>query len=131
MSNSFLELSQILTGFNNLDAKIAEVYYKELHSLNGASLDLLLAAFDSQVKNQPGDPEALIRTNLWSDPTYKSVCQSIILAWYNASITANGSTIWVGPPELYYESLLWKAVEAHPPAISGGYFGYWRYAPEN
>ncbi len=131
MSTSFLELSQILTGFNNLNAKIAGVYYKELHKLNGPALDLLLAAFDSKVKHQPGDPEALVMTNLWSDPTYKSVCQSIILAWYNAYIVVGGATVWVGEPELYYEALLWKAVEAHPPAISGGYFGYWRYAPEN
>ncbi len=131
MNGSFLELSQILTGFNNLDAKIAEVYYKELHTLNGSALDLLLAAFDSKVKNQPGDAEALVRTNLWSDPTFKSVCQSIILAWYNSFIVVGGNTVWVAPPELYYEALLWKAVEAHPPAISGGYFGYWRYAPEN
>ncbi|MFI5161380.1 MAG: sugar dehydrogenase complex small subunit [Sphingobacteriales bacterium] len=131
MDNSFLKLSKILTGFNNLDAKIAEVYYQELHSLNGSSLDLLLAAFDAKVRDQPGDPEALVRTNLWSDPTYKSVCQSIILAWYNASIAVGGNTVWVAPPELYFDALLWKAVEAHPPAISGGYFGYWRYAPEN
>jgi hypothetical protein len=131
MNHSFLELSQILTGFKHLDAKIAEVYYKELHKIIGSPLDKLLDAFDLNVKQQVGDPEALVGKTLWSDPTYKSVCQSIILIWYNSNVVVGGETVWVAQPQVYYEALLWKVIEAHPPALSGGYFGYWRYAPEN
>jgi hypothetical protein len=130
MNNSFLELSQILTGFEILNPKIAELYYRHLHEINGDALDKLLEVFDSTVKNHTGDPEALVGKFIWSDPTYKTVCQSIILAWYNSVIT-DPNKPWIAPPEIYYEALLWKAIEAHPPALSGGYFGYWRYAPEN
>ena len=33
--------------------------------------------------------------------------------------------------EDYFESLIWRAALAHPPALSGGYFGHWRYPPED
>jgi hypothetical protein len=131
MVNSFLELSKILTGFENLKPEIAGLYYKQLHAVNGDALDKLLNTFDTTVKNQPGNPEDLVGKNIWLNPAYKALCQSIILAWYNSAIATDPNNPWIAPPEVYYEALLWKAVEAHPPALSGGYFGYWRYAPEN
>jgi hypothetical protein len=30
----------------------------------------------------------------------------------------------------YFESVLWPVVQAHPRAVSGGYFGHWHYPPE-
>jgi hypothetical protein len=30
----------------------------------------------------------------------------------------------------YFESVLWPVVQAHPRALSGGYFGHWHYPPE-
>ena len=36
-----------------------------------------------------------------------------------------------GVPEDHFESLMWRAVQAHPPALSGGYFGHWHYPPED
>lgn len=34
-------------------------------------------------------------------------------------------------PEDYFESVIWRVIQAHPPALSGGYFGHWYYAPED
>lgn len=33
--------------------------------------------------------------------------------------------------EDYFESLVWSVVKAHPLALSGGYYGYWHYPPED
>ena len=34
-------------------------------------------------------------------------------------------------PEDYFDSLIWRAALAHPKGLSGGYFGHWRYPPED
>jgi len=31
----------------------------------------------------------------------------------------------------YFESVIWRAIHAHPPALTGGYFGHWKYPPED
>ena len=36
-----------------------------------------------------------------------------------------------GTPEEYFSGLAWKIIGAHPPGLSGGYFGHWRYRPDN
>lgn len=131
MADAFLALSEILTGFNGLSPVIAAQYQKEVHGIHGASLDQLLAFFENYIAGQPGDLEELAGKLIWTNGAFRAVCQSVILIWYNASITLDAANTWLAPPETYYEALLWKAIEAHPPALSGGYFGYWRYAPEN
>jgi hypothetical protein len=41
------------------------------------------------------------------------------------------TTLQFGSPEQYFRGMMWSVIRAHPPALSGGYFGYWRYPPEN
>jgi hypothetical protein len=36
-----------------------------------------------------------------------------------------------GTPEEYFSGLAWQIIGAHPPGLSGGYFGHWRYRPDN
>ena len=36
-----------------------------------------------------------------------------------------------GRPEHYFAGLFWRVIEAHPPGLSGGYFGHWTYPPDN
>jgi hypothetical protein len=33
--------------------------------------------------------------------------------------------------EDYFESQVWRVVQAHPRALSGGYYGHWHYPPED
>jgi hypothetical protein len=40
-------------------------------------------------------------------------------------------TYTFGTAEQYARGLVWKAIRAHPMALTGGYFGYWHYAPED
>ena len=34
-------------------------------------------------------------------------------------------------PEDYFESVIWRVIQAHPRALSGGYYGHWHYPPED
>lgn len=131
MDELFLKLSQILTGFDNLNPEAGRLYRQKLSESNADGLRGLLSSFETLTKDRQKDIEELVKEKIWTDIVLKSVCQSIILIWYNASISSNNVVTWQAPPEFYYDALLWSAVEAHPPALSGGYFGYWRYAPEN
>jgi hypothetical protein len=130
MENTFLQLSSILTGFEPLDAKLGRLYYHEVKKAAGAQLTLLLETYETKVAGQPGNPEDLIRACIWNVQDLRTLSQAIINLWYTAILNF-GAVSWIAPPEAYFDSLLWKAIEAHPPAISGGYFGYWRYPPEN
>ncbi len=129
MLEHFIELSKILTGYDKLNSKIAELYYAKLTEVFGAKLSTLLDEYNAAVRSGIGNPEDLVRNQIWSNPEMRSICQDIIKLWYTASL--NITTVWIAPPGAYFEALLWKAIEAHPPGLSGGYFGYWRYAPEN
>jgi hypothetical protein len=31
----------------------------------------------------------------------------------------------------YFESVMWRAIQAHPRGLSGGYYGHWHYPPED
>ena len=130
MEDVFLKLSAALTGFDDLDPKWGSLYYKELMKASGAPFTALLQTFSTKVIGQPGDPEELVRVNIWNVLDFQTLSQAIINLWYTATLKL-GAVNWVAPPEAYFDSLLWRAIEAHPPAVSGGYFGYWRYPPEN
>jgi hypothetical protein len=132
MKDSFLEVSKILTGYTDLKQKPAEVYYAALLKNLKKDFTQLLTDFENKVRNKKGVPDELVKIHLWQDAKNKKICQIIIRAWYNAALsTASDGFDFMAPSEIYYEALVWKAIEAHPPGLSGGYFGYWRYAPEN
>lgn len=131
MQTAFLELSRLLTGFSDLSPAAAETYYTQLLQSDPAQLPQLLGLFSEKLSQGPEAAAAAVAE--WYQPggMFQPVCQHIILIWYNSAVSWPGGQPWQAPPELYFDALLWKAVEAHPPALSGGYFGYWRYAPEN
>jgi len=136
MQNSFLRISALLTGFENLRPELSNLYFAQLQEAFKAPMMALLNAYESKITGKPGGPGELFRTNIWNDPAMKPICTLIINLWYTArfdstNILPGNPVKWIAPEEAYFESLLWKAVEAHPPALSGGYVGYWRYAPEN
>lgn len=31
----------------------------------------------------------------------------------------------------YFESVMWRVIQAHPRGLSGGYYGHWHYPPED
>ena len=45
--------------------------------------------------------------------------------------STNPSNLRYGTQEEYFSGLAWSIVGAHVPGLSGGYFGHWRYRPDN
>jgi hypothetical protein len=43
----------------------------------------------------------------------------------------NPGVMRYGTQEEYFSGLAWSILGAHVPGLSGGYFGHWRYRPEN
>ena len=130
MADLFLELSEIMTGFDSLPPKLGALYQAELENLFPAPFKQLLEVFAANKSSDPGNNVEAVGRYIWGDPALQPFAAAVTTLWYNAVLDFGGKK-WVAPPEAYFESLLWKAVDAHPPALSGGYFGYWRYAPEN
>ena len=44
---------------------------------------------------------------------------------------SNPGAMRYGTEEEYFSGLAWSAMGAHVPGLSGGYFGHWRYRPDN
>ena len=142
---SFLALSSELTGYEALDKELAEEYYDRIKKEFGAErLSEVLEAFKdggglSRVftpkDDKAAEKERAKRTWL--------VAKEIIILWYMSQfgIPKRGEFDEAGnqkyaelPPETaeqYFRGLFWPTIRAHPLGLSGGYFGYWRYPPEN
>ena len=130
--DSFIELSGILTGYNNLNPQLAEEYYNALKNLPQTGIDALLTEYETKISDQlPVLKTNLVQTLLWNDANFKDACVYIINLWYTSVLSINKVQVYTGSPKAYYEALFPKLAHAHPVALSGGYHGYWHYPPEN
>lgn len=124
----FMAASRILTGIEELPVRLSDAYQKRLVDTNHATaLDSLLAQFEA-LPNDPERPSKLIALVL-QDPTLRVVAEQIVFLWYTSATLANKQLIF-GTADEYFSSQLWTVIRAHPPALSGGYMGHWRYLPE-
>ena len=127
-AKTFLKLSTELTGYDQLDADLAAEYYERIRAGFGQRLDDLLSDYANN-----GDVAGIM-----GDDEHSRVAQEIIMLWYMSGFQDPTSPDpekprELGPetPEQYFRGLFWPTVRAHPLGLSGGYFGYWRYPPEN
>jgi hypothetical protein len=138
MLDDFMDLSRVLTGVANLDAKLGRQYVDRLNS--GPLQPQLREVLDKFHGLKKGDTlfqqvkEKIVAT----DDLRGIVCQ-IILLWYTSLVQDNldlknppaSASFSYGTQEEYFSGLVWQIIGAHPPGLSGGYFGHWRYRPEN
>jgi hypothetical protein len=80
----------------------------------------------------PADPaqrERATDSQIMSDPALRGLAKAIIVLWYTADLVDDTTS---GPTEeQYFAALVWPVARAHPPGLSGGYFGHWTYPPDN
>lgn len=127
----FMRLSQQLTGFDDLSSSLAETYLTFLRAQPevAATIDDLLSEFG--LLERVGSDLQRFRSRIVENERFSEAIPRIIAIWYTASYrSANGDTHIVGA-EPYFQALLWPSIRAHTPGLSGGYFGYWAYPPEN
>ncbi len=135
---TFTDLSEVLTGHEKLAEKrdgkksLAESYYELIETaFQGGKLKKLLSTF----KSLKGDGDFLnkeVDIKIMRDKDLGVIAREIIMLWYMSTFKAPGKRDGAPEtPEQYYQGLFWPTIRAHPLGLSGGYFGYWRYRPEN
>lgn len=131
----FLDLSQRLTGVAALSENFISEFIERLDAAgSGAGMRAALSVYSAMSTAEKADDE-VVRRKILLNPTTAAAAQQIVLLWYAGALL----TKWDDPKSLnfgtkpahHFESLMWDVIGAHPPALSGGYFGYWHYPPEN
>lgn len=134
MNEDFIAFSRVLTGERELDSVLSEQYLQRFLSLNPPTdFQVVIERFRQMATAAGGDEKTLIdavREQIENDLVFRRIAQQIITLWYTGAMK-DGSKYAYGSAEQYFSGLLWEVARAHPPALSGGYFGYWKYPPEN
>ena len=125
----FLHLSRVLTA-HELDEGLAKLYLERTRQVAGTQVDDLLDRFKSLL-SAGRDPIRAVREDIMPDQVLGPVAQTILLLWYIGGIQAPGGGDWqMQSADQYYRALVWETIGAHPPTLSNGYFGHWKYPPE-
>jgi len=112
-----LRLCRSLSGFDDVSERFAHAAIDDLMGRSGAdTVDAMLRRFEA------GGAAAVA-----TDAELRAPMQALLTFLY----TGFGvDRMPADTPENHYESLMWRAALAHPPALSGGYFGHWSYPPD-
>jgi hypothetical protein len=133
MLEEFLALSRILTGVDSLDLALGSQYLDRLLSSPlEPSVRQILKRFGT-LKTGATLAGQVQKKILGDDALRPSVCQ-IVLLWYTSALRDNEGpalALRYGTREEYFSGLAWRIMGAHAPGLSGGYFGHWRYRPDN
>lgn len=135
---SFIELSTILTGELVLERVVAETHYTHANAKIGIELVTLLAAFAAVPPDRRRDE---FEAKIWNEPTLRSTAEKLTILWFVGGLPYRDAAGKVKfdyrdatgdvHAEGVFGALMWRVMRTHPPGLSGGYFGYWRYPPEN
>jgi len=126
---SFVRLSKTLVGRKKLADDLARAYFDRASAQLKDQLSLLLARFEDLVKSGK-DPVSALRENILPNAELGHAAKVVLLLWYTGGIQ-NAAGDWeLGSADQYYRALVWDAIGAHPPTLSNGYYGHWKYPPE-
>jgi hypothetical protein len=134
MLNDFLALSRILTGTDDLDPTLGRQYLDRLATTPFEPFLYEVLRRFQELRDEDKDILCQVKERILDDDQLRpTVCQ-IILLWYTSAMQDNTDTPNVmrfGSQEAYFSGLAWRIIGAHVPGLSGGYFGHWRYRPDN
>ncbi len=129
---TFLEVSKLVTGFTDIGGDIETVYFEIMSSKSDwiAELDKLMVAADEALAS--ADPEAKLTVAMEQSAEVRNAVRRLAHLWYAGRLPTvqGGADPGFISEEAYFSGLLWRAARAHPPGLSGGYTGHWRYAPD-
>lgn len=144
----FVAFSEALTGFDAAElwgTGLVATYYQLLPTIIGDDLfGGLMTRWMYTDERGNGDPpllEQLIREQIFEDPDYGPVAQSLTALWYTGQwnqlpadwrnrngASANDTTCIVSPAA-YVNGLVWKALGTHAPAAQQPGYGSWALPP--
>ena len=126
-SSVFIEASRLLTGQSNLAAALGDCYEREFNRHAGAAK--LLEACSTALSAD--NPEQSIKNSMTDDAVVAAAARELLHLWFvGAPGPVDGKDQDYLTPDTYFGALLWPTIGAHPPGLSGGYFGHWRYLPD-
>ena len=130
----FLGLSRILTGVNVLDENMGRQY---LNRLAGTTFEPSLRQVLERFRSMGAHPTSeLVKQQILNEDALRPTICQIILLWFTSGIQdpndpKTPTIMHYGTQEEYFSGLAWQLIGAHVPGLSGGYFGHWRYRPDN
>ena len=135
MLDDFIAMSSALTGMPELDRGIAGQYLERISKdTEGGKLSDLLTVF-REIQAAGGDTTEAIRQRIMNHAALGALAQQIIVLWYTSALHTQDEKghhfDFPDDPNQYFSGLVWTAIRAHPLGLSGGYFGHWKYPPEN
>ena len=122
----FLALSSVLTGVENLDPGLGEIYLAALWAgaQSGPSIaDVYSAA--SSGSNLPQDLDTLEQGGFFEQEGIGDLANSIIEMWYTGTYQLDGETYVA----TFVDALAWKVLSFTKPLTICGNFGFWSEEP--
>lgn len=133
MLQGFIALSSALTGEHTLDQDLALAYLERVRGTepHGQHLERLIQVFE-EIQESGGGIDEQIEKKIMKDASLGPLARQIIFLWYTSALPSDDGKVWeFGSAQQYFAALMWASVHAHAPGLSGGYFGHWKYAPDN
>lgn len=128
-AETFHQLSLVLTAARVLPSDLVKAHFKHAEDELGSKLTALLDRFATLTGNGR-DPVEVIREEILTDANLGPAAKTVLLLWYIGGIR-NAAGDWaVQSADHYYRGLVWDAIGAHPPTLSNGYYGHWKYPAE-
>jgi hypothetical protein len=126
-SSVFIDASRLVTGQSALVPSLADHYEDHFRKFPGAA-EFLQACRTALAS---ADPMQSIKAAMAADPAIDACGKELVHLWFVGAPgpVANKDQAYLAP-ETYFGALLWPVIGAHPPGLSGGYFGHWRYLPD-
>jgi hypothetical protein len=130
MNNAqFLALSIDLVGDPQLDPRLAAGLLERLVTAADTSTLSQLQTVAAKLPSDQVARQTAIGSQIMDDPTLRELAKTIIVLWYTGDLVNRRTTAM--PAEHYFSGQIWSVARAHPPGLSGGYFGHWTYPPDN
>ncbi len=139
---TFDHLSRVLSGAESLPSDLVQSHLKRLRGDPdaGPQMGPLLESFAHDAESSGFDEERF-RREIAPDPVLGPLVRRIVVLWLTGALPKVDWVAVLKPeqkldydatdPRPFFGGLMWPAIGAHPPGLSGGYFGYWRYPPES
>lgn len=123
----FLQFSSLLTGVDQLDPVLGQVYLNALQSGEGAASNLSRAfsAASSGSGPLPQDLEALSSQGFFDQEGMGELTDQIILLWYTGVYQQDGED----RVATFVDALAWKVLHFTKPLTICAHFGFWSEEP--
>jgi len=131
MLDEFLAISELLTGVHGLDRAVGG---QHLDRFTRAGHEFGPIADRYRALKAAGASDDAVGRALLADDALRPAISQLVLVWYTSALedaSASPALMRYGSPEAYFSALGWRVIGAHAPGLSGGYFGHWRYRPDN